>query len=165
MGTGFRMEDNRMMVIQRGLYFEEYINGVTITSSGRTITEADVVAFAGLTGDWSRLHTDAVYAAQTPFGQRIAHGLLGLSIATSLALRMGFLEETLLAFREINNWKFVLPIFLGDTIHMQAKVHETRPVPRMNGGMVILDIEVLNQDDKVIQRGSWSVLVKSKPSS
>ena len=159
------MEEKRMLEAPRGLYFEEFTTGLTITSPGRTITEADVVGFAALTGDWTRLHTDAVYAAQKPFGQRIAHGMLGLSFASALAVRMGFLEETLLVFREISNWKFVLPIFLGDTIHVQAVVHETRAVPRLSGGLVILEIEVLNQNDKVVQRGSWSVLVKSRPSS
>jgi 3-hydroxybutyryl-CoA dehydratase len=91
--------------------------------------------------------------------------MLGLAFASALAIRMGFLEETLLVFREISNWKFVLPIFLGDTIHVMAAVSETRAVPRLNGGLVILEIEVFNQDDEVVQRGSWSVLVKSRPSS
>jgi acyl dehydratase len=159
------MAEKRMMAAPKGYYFEEFKTGQIYTSPGRTVTEADVMSFAALTGDWTRLHTDAVYAAQQPFGQRVAHGMLGLSIASGLAMRLGFLEETILAFREINYWKFILPIFLDDTIRMQATVRETKTMPRLGGGLVIIEIEVLNQDDKAVQRGSWSVLVKSQTPS
>ena len=147
---------------QRGLYFEEFEVGQSITSAGRTVTEADVVGFAALTGDWTTIHTDAVYAAKQPFGQRVAHGLLGLSIASALAVRLGFVEETVLAFREIGQWKFSLPIYFGDTIHMQATVSETRPMRRLGGGLVMFKVELLNQEDKIVQRGTWSLLVKSR---
>jgi acyl dehydratase len=129
---------------------------------GRTITEADVVGFAALTGDWTTIHTDAEYAARQPFGQRVAHGLLGLSVASALATRLGFIEETVLAFREIGSWKFSLPIYFGDTIHMRATVTETKPMRRLGGGLVVFKVEILNQDDKVVQRGTWSLLIKSR---
>ncbi len=148
----------------KSLYFEEFEPGLTITSAGRTITEADVVAFAALTGDWTRIHTDAVYAASHPLGQRVAHGLLGMSIAVALAIRLGFLEESVLAFREINDWKFSLPIHLGDTIHMHATVVEKKRVPRLGSGMVTLEVEILNQNGDAVQRGKWGFLVKSKES-
>ena len=119
--------------------------------------------FAGLTGDMNGIHTDAVYAAQHPLGRRVAHGLLGLSIAVGLAMRQGFLEETVLAFREIGEWKFSLPIYLGDTIHMRAEVTEMRAVPRMKAGLVTFRVEVLNQDDKIVQQGSWRALVIVRP--
>ncbi len=147
---------------RKGLYFEEFQVGQSVTSVGRTVTEADVVGFAAVTGDWTTIHTDAVYAAQQPFGQRVAHGLLGLSIASALAARLGFVEETVLAFREIGEWKFSRPIFLGDTIHMQATVSETRPMPRLGGGLVSFKVQILNQEDKVVQRGTWRLLVKSR---
>jgi 3-hydroxybutyryl-CoA dehydratase len=146
----------------KGLYFEEFELGMTITSPGRTITETDVVAFAALTGDWTRIHTDAVYAASHPLGQRVAHGLLGMSIAVALAIRLGFLEETVLSFREISDWKFSLPIHLGDTIHMRGVVVESKRVPRLGGGLVTLEVEIVNQNDEVAQRGKWGFLVKSK---
>ena len=85
-----------------GLYFEEFTVGQKITSVGRTVTEGDIMSFAGLTGDYNQIHTDAAFAAGTQFGQRIAHGLLGLSIAVGLLMRTGVLEGTVLAFREIN---------------------------------------------------------------
>jgi acyl dehydratase len=145
-----------------GLYFEEFEAGQSITSPGRTITETDVVNFAALSGDWNAMHTDAEYAAKHPFGQRVAHGLLGLSVASGLAMRLGILEETALAFREMGSWKFSLPIFIGDTIRVQATVTETKAMPRLGGGLVTLKVEILNQDDKVVQRGSWGVLVISR---
>ncbi len=156
------MTENRELIARTGLYFEEFEVGASITSVGRTVTEADVVAFAALTGDWNTIHTDAEYAAQHPFGQRVAHGLLGLSIASGLAVRLGFLEETVLAFREMGSWKFSLPIYIGDTIHVRATVVATKPMRRLGGGLVTLKVEILNQDDKVVQRGTWGVLVKSR---
>jgi acyl dehydratase len=146
----------------KGLYYEEFEVGQSITSVGRTITEADVVGFAALTGDWTSIHVDAEYAAQHPFGQRVAHGLLGLSIASALAVRMGFMEGTVLAFREISDWKFSLPIFMGDTIRMRASVIGLKAMPRLGGGAVTFKVEILNQDDKVIQRGKWTVLMMSR---
>ena len=112
------MAEKRTLNARRGLYFEEFEVGQSITSPGRTVTEADVVGFAALTGDWTSIHTDAVYAAQHPLGQRVAHGLLGLSIASALAVRLGFLEGTVLAFREISDWKFSQPIYFGG--HLQG---------------------------------------------
>jgi 3-hydroxybutyryl-CoA dehydratase len=154
------MAEPKELTAQKGLFFEEFEVGQTITSVGRTITEADVVAFAALSGDWNPIHTDAQFAAQHPFGQRVAHGLLCMSVASGLANRLGFLEETALAFREIGDWKFSLPVFFGDTIRMKATVTETKPMRRLGGGLVNLKVEVLNQDDKVVQRGTWGVLVK-----
>ena len=107
------MVETKELSARKGLYFEEFEIGQAITSVGRTVTEADVVAFAALSGDWNSIHTDAEFAADHPFGQRVAHGLLCMSIASGLAMRLGFLEETALAFREIGDWKFSLPVFMG----------------------------------------------------
>jgi acyl dehydratase len=144
------------------MYFEEFEAGQTVTSVGRTITESDVVAFAALSGDWNQIHTDAHFAAGHPFGQRVAHGLLCMSIASGLVMRLGFLESTALAFREIGDWKFSLPIFIGDTIRARATMTGTKPMRRLGGGLVNVKIEILNQDDKVVQRGTWGVLVQSR---
>jgi acyl dehydratase len=146
--------------IRQGLYFEEFVVGQSATSSGRTITEGDIVAFAALSGDWNPMHTDAEYATGHPLGQRVAHGLLGLSIASGLANRLGVLEGTALAFREIGTWKFSLPIYIGDTIRVRVTVTDTKPMPRLGGGLVTLKAEILNQEDKVVQRGAWGVLVQ-----
>lgn len=156
------MPEKTTLTARRGLYFEEFEVGQAITSAGRTVTETDVVAFAALSGDWNTIHTDAEYAAQQPFGQRVVYGLLGLCIAEGLADRLGFMEGTVLAFREFGSWKFSLPIFIGDTIRVWIAVDETKPMRRLGGGQVTFKVKLLNQDDKVVQRGTWRVLVKSR---
>ena len=85
-----------------------------------------------------------------------------MSIAVALAMRLGFLEETILVFREIGDWKFSLPIYLGDTIHMQATITETKRARRLGGGLVTLAVEILNQKGQVVQKGHWSLLVMSR---
>lgn len=155
-------EEKKELVVRSGLYFEEFEVGHTATSVGRTITEADVVAFAALSGDWNQIHTDAEFSANQPFGQRVAHGLLLMSIASGLVMRLGFLEGTALAFREISDWKFSLPVFIGHTIRVRATVTETKLMRRLGGGLVSVKLEILNQDDKVVQRGTWGVLVKGQ---
>ena len=112
------MTNDKSISIQRGLYFEEFEIGQSLISEGRTVTEADIVAFAALSGDWTTIHTDAEYAAQHSFGQRVAHGMLVVSIASGLLVRTGVIEGTALAFREINSWKFSLPVFIGDTVRV-----------------------------------------------
>lgn len=146
----------------RGLYFEEFEIGDEVVTRGRTITEADIVAFAALSGDWTSLHVDAEYAKTTMFGQRVAHGLLLLSIASGLAARLGFMEDTVLAFRELT-WKFSRPVVIGDTVHVRAVVHQRKAMPRLGGGAVVFDISVLNQRDEVVEHGLWTVLFKSRP--
>lgn len=147
---------------QRGRYFEEFEVGMQIASPGRTITEADIVNFAGISGDYNLIHTDEEYSKKSPFGKRVAHGLLGLAIASGLAVRTGVLEGTVLAFREISEWKFTKPIFIGDTIHVIMTVMETKDLRRLGGGAVTIDLEVVNQHDETVMKGVWKVLVASK---
>ena len=149
----------------RGQYFEEFEVGQKIITAGRTITESDIVTFAGLSGDYNQIHTDAQFSAGTPFGQRVAHGLLGLSIASGLAMRTGVLEGTVLAFREINTWKFSNPIYIGDTIHVELLVIETKALPRLGGGSVIIELAVKNQRNETVMKGTWTALVVSRPAS
>jgi 3-hydroxybutyryl-CoA dehydratase len=149
-------------VTTRGLYFEQFEVGSERISPARTITETDVVLFAGLSGDYTQLHTDEEFAKQTPYGRRIAHGALVFSIATGLAARLGFIEGTALAFRELA-WKFSLPVFIGDTVHVKAVCKELKAMARLGGGLVIFDVAVVNQAGKTVQRGDWHVLVASRP--
>lgn len=146
-----------------GLYFEEFSVGQKVETVGRTVSEADIFNFAGLTGDYNQIHTNADFASKTQFGQRIAHGLLGLSLATGLIMRTGFLEGTVLAFREINEWKFVKPFLIGDTISAELTITETKALPRIGGGAIIAAIVVKNQSGEICQRGSLNLLVLSKP--
>ena len=146
-----------------GLYFEEFSVGQSVKTAGRTIGEDAIFSFAGLSGDYNQIHTDAVFASKTQFGQRVAHGLLGMSIAVGLIMQTGLLEGTVLAFREINEWKFVKPFFIGDTIHAVLSISEKKGLPRIGAGALIASVEVLNQKDEVCQRGKLNLLVLSKP--
>nr|MBC7245410.1 MaoC family dehydratase N-terminal domain-containing protein [Chloroflexota bacterium] len=145
----------------QGLYFEEFEVGDSMVSPGRTVTEADIVAFCGLSGDFNQLHSDIEYAKKSLFGKPVAHGLLGLAVASGLAGRLGFLEGTAQAFMGLE-WKFKRPIFAGDTIHVCATVAQKKEVKQLKGGIVILDVAVLNQSEEVVQEGRWTVLMKSR---
>lgn len=145
----------------RGYYFEEFQEGVELKTPARTITETDVQLFAGLTGDYNQLHTDAEFARDTVFGQRVAHGLLGLSVASGLGGRLGFIEGTAVALREMT-WKFAGPIFAGDTIHLRVKVAQKKAMPRLGMGMVTFDARIVNQEDETVQKGQWKVLIQSQ---
>lgn len=143
-------------------YFEDFTEGMIFHTAGRTVTEADIVNFAGLSGDFNPIHTNAVYAAGTMFGKRVAHGLLGLAIASGLAVQLGFMGDKVEAFLDLE-WKFRQPIFIGDTIRAEITVSETKPARRLGGGIVSFDVVLLNQDDKQTGRGTWRILFKSKP--
>ena len=147
------------LATSRGLTFEEFEVGYNAKSPARTITEADIALFAGLSGDYNPLHTDAEYAKETMFGQRVAHGLLGLSVASGLAWRTGFLEGTADALTGIE-WKFRGPILIGDTIHLEAEVVRKKAMRRIGGGFVVFSVVLRNQRDEVVQKGSWTVLVR-----
>lgn len=147
--------------ILRGRTFEEFTVGDAVESPARTITESDVVLFAGLSGDYNPLHTDAEYAKGTIFGTRVAHGLLGLSVASGLAWRTGFLEGTAEALIGVD-WKFRAPIRIGDTIRLRAEVSQKREMARLGGGFVTFTVTLLNQRDEVVQKGTWTVLVRGR---
>ncbi len=145
----------------KGLYFEDFTVGTRLRTAGRTITEADIVAFAGLSGDYNQIHTNAVYAAVDTFGRRVAHGLLVQSIATGLAVQSGVIEGTVLAFRELE-CKFSLPVYIGDTVYVAIDIVDVKAFPRLKGGNVTMKYAVINQDGAAVQRGNWVMLVKSR---
>jgi len=146
-----------------GLYLEEFSVGDVHESPRRTVTEADVVMFAGLSGDYNSAHTDHVHAAATPFGRPIAHGALVLSIATGLSTRIGYLDGTALAMSSIDNWNFKAPVFFGDTVRLRTTVVEVRPSKsKPDRGVLIRKFEMINQDGQTVQEGFTSVMVKTK---
>jgi 3-hydroxybutyryl-CoA dehydratase len=146
-----------------GLYFEEFSVGQKVVTEKRTMTENDIMTFATLSGDNNRIHTDPEFSKTTVFGRQVAHGLLGLAVASGLAWETGILDGTVIAFREINEWKFVKPVFIGDTIFVELVVRETKALPRIGGGSVTITLEVKNQNEEVCHRGVWTVLMMSKP--
>ncbi len=146
----------------RGLYFEEFEIGSAMRTRGRTITEADLVQFAALTGDFNPMHTDAEYCRDSFMGQRVAHGMLSLSYAIGQAYQLGILERTVLGFRGIE-MKFSNPVFIGDTIHAELKVTDKKEAKRLGGGVVTLELRVVKQDGKIAQKGSMTLLMMSQP--
>jgi acyl dehydratase len=145
----------------RGYYFEEFEEGVELVTPARTVTETDIQLFAGLAGDYNQLHTDVEFCKDTIFGRPVAHGLLGLAIASGLGVRLGFVEGTAVAFRELT-WKFTGAIFAGDTIHLRIEVTNKKPMARLGMGMITFDVSLVNQKDEVVQKGEWKLLVQSQ---
>lgn len=142
-------------------YFEEFEVGQEFVTQSRTVTEADVVAFAALTGDANPLHVDAEYAKETIFGERIAHGLLGLSFATGLTSRYGLVDGTAVAFVGVT-WSFTGPIRFGDTITLRSRVAETRATSTPDRGLVRFASELVNQRGETVQQGETTLLIKRR---
>jgi acyl dehydratase len=143
------------------IYFEDMVVGQTYTSPRRTISETDIVQFAGLTGDYNPLHTDDIFAAASGFGQRIAHGPMLVGIAFGLLSRVGVLDGTALALLEIA-WTFPAAVKPQDTIHVQATVANARLSRKKDRGVIQLNIEIVNQHGKTVQAGHAKVLVKTR---
>ena len=141
----------------KGMYFSDYEIGQTFTTGRRTVTEADVVAFAGLSGDFNPLHTDAVFAAQTPFGQRIAHGMLVVSISTGLSQTLGIFEGTTIGLLE-QSFAYKAPTFFGDTIHLEMEVSETKATSKPGRGIVTFQARIIKQDGTIVNEGLWKVM-------
>ena len=150
---------------RQGYTYADLHVGMSFRSPGRTITDADLVAFAGLTGDYSELHTSDVYAKSSEFGRRVAHGMLGLAYAHGLMwARTGELRETAIAFLGIDDWRFLQPIFIGDTIFVNYRIAELRDSKsRPTQAIATFDVEVVDQDNRVVQRGRKALLVSKEP--
>ena len=144
------------------LYFEDFSPGVEHTTRGRTITESDVVHFAGISGDFIELHTNEEYARQSPFGRRIAHGMLTLSISTGLMTRMNLITDTVVAFYGIDKLRFVKPVFIGDTIHVKKTVLDTM-AKGGTAGVVTFDTAVLNQNGEAVLVYRDKLVIKKRP--
>lgn len=142
------------------LYFEDLTVGEVRTTTGRTITETDIVQFAGVSGDYNPIHTDEQYAKSTPFGGRIAHGLLVLSVTSGLVNRLGFTEGSVIAFIGLK-WRYVKVVKIGDTLFARIKTQKKKDADEKSG-IVIFGIEVLNQREEIVQKGEWTILVAKR---
>ena len=147
-----------------GLWYDDFIVGEEHLSPGRTITEGDVTNFAGLTGDFSQVHTDEEFCKKTEFGTRIAHGLLGLSIAQGLAWRTNYTQGTGVASLGWDKWRFKRPIMIGDTVRARWRLTEKRE-SRSKPGMGIITefVELINQRSEVAQDGEHIAMVRKRP--
>lgn len=143
----------------RGLTFDQLILNSRFTSAGRTVSEADVVNFAGLSGDYNPLHTNAEFGRQTPFGERIAHGMLVVAMATGMANWLGIFEGTTIALIE-QTVRYKGVVRFGDTICLQLEVLEKRPSSKPDRGVVRFGAYVLNQRDERVVEGEWTLLMR-----
>jgi acyl dehydratase len=143
------------------LYFEDYAVDAVATSRGRTITEADIVNFAGLSGDFVELHMNEEYAKRGPFGRRIAHGALIFSISTGLMVQMTRDPEAIVAFYGVDKLRFVSPVFIGDTIHISQRVIE-KTLKNAERGVIASEITVLNQEAKPVVIYTTRLMVKTR---
>ena len=144
-------------------YYEEIEVGEAYESPGRTVTETDLVLFAGLSGDYNVLHTDAEFMKTSIFGERIAHGLLGLAIQSGLFSRSGIPYATL-GFGTLR-WKFKGPIKIGDTIRVRAKVTDKKDADKPDRGVISVERQILNQRNEVVQEGETELVVERRPSA
>lgn len=145
----------------RGRTFEDFEPGFSLLSARRTITEADIVAFAGLSGDFNPIHTDEEYARRTVFRGRIAHGLLVQSVAAGLANQLGIFDRTLTALKGMRI-DFQQPVRAGDTIAIRLTVAERDPDPGPRRGWVRFRTEVLNQEGRRVIEGDWVTVVQRR---
>jgi len=148
-----------MNEIVRSLYFDDFHLGQQFVSKSRTITETDIINFAGVSWDHNQLHTDIEYAAGTTYGKRIAHGLLGVVAHAGLSYQLT--EDSILALLELN-WKFHLPIYIGDTIHVEQVVRDLRESATADRGILTFEKEVKNQKNEVVQTGTTTILLAKR---
>jgi acyl dehydratase len=151
------------MAFEQHLYFDDVEVGQTWESPGRTVTEADIVNFAGLSGDFNPIHVDHVFAQSTAFRRPIAHGLLVLSMSSGLGLNSPPMRT--LAFLGLLEWHFRGPIFIGDTIRVRGTVLEKEVRGRGRRGAITWRREIINQDGKVVQEGIARTLVEGRGES
>ncbi len=146
----------------KSLYFEDFAVGQIFTSPRpRVVTGEMIEQYGRVSGDMNPLHFDEEFARKSPFGKRIAHGLLGLSVASGLLHDTGIIRETIIAFTG-GEWKFKKPIFIGDVVSLKMEVSKLKRVGQAQG-FVILNAELSNQHADIVQGGVWSLMVRSKP--
>lgn len=145
------------------LYRDDFFAGQTFVTPGRTITEADVVSFASWSNDNNQVHTDAEFAKHTRFGQRIVHGMLGVSLSLGLIARTGVFEGSAVALLGIDDWKFVAPVFIGDTLTCTVEILRARPTSSGEYGILERLIVLRNQRGEIVQSGRMDVMVAAAP--
>jgi 3-hydroxybutyryl-CoA dehydratase len=145
------------------LYYEDLNVGDEHLSTGRTVTETDVISFAGLSGDFNNMHIDEEFAKKTVFGTRVAHGLCVLSIASGLWFTMPRLATV--AFMGLEDWRFSSAVKFGDTICITRKLADKKEHKRPNMGFLTFEVNVHNQNEEVVQKGKWVILVQRRDAS
>jgi acyl dehydratase len=145
----------------RPLWYDDARVGMRYETAARTITEADVVAFSGLSGDNHEVHTNAELMRASQWGERLVHGALVVSLVTGLRSRTGRFDESIVALAEIRSWQFAVPVLIGDTIRVHSELVEVRDV-RTDRGLVVERLEVRNQRDETVQHGEMVTMLKRR---
>lgn len=145
-----------------GKCVEDFVVGEVDESPARTVTETDIVMYAWISGDSNPMHTDAEYAGRSPLGRRIAHGTLGMSIVTGLSARMGDFDGTAIAALGVDEWEFLAPIFIGDTVRLRTTIRDARITSKPDRGVVVRFMELVNQDNAVVQRGVMKTMAYTR---
>lgn len=143
-------------------WFEDFAAGETFETRSRTVTDEDIRAFAEVSGDHNPLHLDDDYAARSAFGGRVAHGVLGLAIASGLVNESGLTRGTLVALAGIE-WRFTRPLRPGDLVRARLRVEGARPTSGSDRGLVRLAVALVGADDLAFQEGVWTILVRRRP--
>jgi len=146
-----------------GLYWEEWEIGKSFETAARTVTETDVVNFAGISGDYNPLHINEEYCKKTQFGTRIAHGPLVYAIAAGLLFQLHLYDDTLIAFLGFESLKFTKPVKIGDTIHAKVTVTEVTETSKPDRGVMKRQLQVMNQHGEIVQDAIQAFLMKRKP--
>lgn len=146
-------------------YFEDFAVDQVFHTQGRTITEADIVTFAGWSWDANPVHTDAAASAAGRFGQPIAHGVLGLSVAMGLASRLGVFEQCSIALLGIDGWRFTHPVLVGDTVTCAVRITEARATSDGEAGILGREFTLTKQDGTVVQQGAIGLMVARRPAA
>lgn len=144
------------------LYLEDFQEGQVFKSSGRTITEADLTIFSMVSGDWNPIHADAEYAKGTRHGQRLVHGVMIIAIAVGKLHELGIFEDSAIAMVDLKEWKFLAPVFVGDTLHLALSIVSATPGKSGRSGSLVRRFQILNQHGAVIQDGLSTLLVKTR---
>lgn len=134
----------------------------TLVTPGRTIGEGDVNLFAGLVGDFTPIHVDDVFAKSSPYGARIAHGPLAMATAIGMLTQTGVLGERVIGLLNLN-WDFCGPVKISDTIRSRVTIEPSRPTSKPGRERATFLFEVINQDEKIVQRGRMLVLLRTEP--
>jgi len=149
--------------VSEPLYLDDLSEGMQFRSPRRTVTESDLMTFAGVSGDFNPLHIDEPFAREHGFGRRVVHGALVLSMATGLRQQMGTFNGSMRAMLELRSWKFRAPVFVGDTIGTETTVLEVRSTSDPSRGVVVQRVDVVNQDGELVQTGELVSLIASRP--
>lgn len=151
-----------MQILQRGMYYDDFVVGQEIVTGQRTVTQTDIVNFACLSGDFNGVHTNFEYCKTTPFGEPIAHGPLVLAIMGGLSYASGINDGTLLALLQLDAWRLLAPIKHGDTIHMVSQVLDKRETSRPDRGIVVFERRCVKQDGSVAQEMKVTMLYRRR---